>query len=87
MADFDEKYTNSDGVLLRNSVAGLTSLIPIYESLEHGSEIEWIDHTGVSVDDMLNLVTKDSELEAFTPPEGTAASPGKGDSDDTPDPN
>ena len=61
-------YTNTDGVLLRDSVVGLTSLIPIFDALEDGNEIEWIDHTGDSIAEMRERIRNTSELEAFTVP-------------------
>lgn len=78
-------YTNTDGVLLRVSVAGLTSLLPICETLEDGNEIEWIDHTGESIADMLRRVRDTPELEAFTLPEGAKPKPGEQDEDPKPD--
>ena len=69
LAECGGDYTNSDGVLLRDTVVGLTSLLPIYDSLEDGNEIEWIDHTGETVMDMYERVRDNSSLEAFTIPE------------------
>ncbi len=69
-------YTNSDGVLLRDSIVGLTSLIPIYDALEDGSEVEWIDHTGETVMEMFERVRDTSELEAFTVPDRAKDKPG-----------
>ncbi len=69
LSDLGSDYTNSDGVLLRDTVVGLTSLLPIYDSLEDGNEIEWIDHTGETVMNMFERVRDNSELEAFTIPE------------------
>ncbi len=69
LAECGSEYTNSDGVLLRYTVVGLTSLLPIYDSLEDGNEIEWIDHTGETVIDMFERVRDNSSLEAFTIPE------------------
>ena len=78
-------YTNTEGVLLRVSVVGLTSLLPIYETLEDGNEIEWIDHTGESIFDMVERVKDPSELEAFTLPMGAKINPGEQDEDAKPD--
>lgn len=69
LSDRGSDYTNIEGVLLRDTVVGLTSLLPIYDSLEDGNEIEWIDHTGETVMDMLERVRPNSELEAFTTPD------------------
>ncbi|MBK1835442.1 hypothetical protein JIN78_15335 [Roseibacillus ishigakijimensis] len=72
LAECGSEYTNSDGVLLRDMVVGLTSLIPIYDELEDGNEIEWIDHTGETVMDMFERVRDNSSLEAFIIPERAA---------------
>lgn len=69
LAECGSEYTNPDGVLLRDTVVGLTSLLPIYDSLEDGSEIEWIDHTGETVMEMFERVRDNSALEAFTIPD------------------
>ena len=69
LSDLGNDYTNPDGVLLRDTVVGLTSLIPIYDSLEDGNEIEWIDHTGETVMDMFERIRDNSKLEAFTIPD------------------
>ena len=61
-------YQNTDGVMVRASVAGLTGLIAIYDPLEDGEEIEWIDHTGETVADMLSRIVVEEQLEAFTIP-------------------
>ena len=80
LSDLGSDYTNPDGVQLRDTVVGLTSLLPIYDSLEDGNEIEWIDHTGEAVMDMLERVRDNSELEAFTLPEAAKTQPGEQDS-------
>lgn len=69
LADVGHDYKNTDGVLLRDTVVGLTSLLPIYDDLEDGNEIEWIDRTGETVMEMFGRVRDDSELEAFTVPD------------------
>ena len=69
LSDLGNDYTNPDGVLLRDAVVGLTSLIPIYDSLEDGNEIEWIDHTGETVMDMFERIRDNAKLEAFTIPD------------------
>ncbi len=70
LADVGHDYKNPDGVLLRDTVVGLTSLLPIYDDLEDGNEIEWIDRTGETVMEMSDRVRDDSALEAFTVPKG-----------------
>jgi hypothetical protein len=44
---------------------GVTSLLPIYEPLEDGSEIMWTEHTGRSVRTVQQLVKKKRALAAF----------------------
>ena len=61
-------YKNTDGIMVRSSVVGLTGLIAIYDPLEDGEEIEWIDHTGETVADMLDRIQAEDQLEAFTIP-------------------
>jgi hypothetical protein len=65
LAEQPQDYENSDGVLLRDSVVGLTSLIPIYDALKDGNEIEWIDRTGDTVLEMHERIRDNSKLEAF----------------------
>lgn len=66
LEDAETEYLNTDGVLLRDTVVGLTGLIPIYDELEDGNEIEWLDHTGETISEMEKRVVNESELEAFT---------------------
>lgn len=61
-------FKNTDGVMVRSCVVGLTGLIAIYDPLEDGEEIEWIDHTGETVADMLDRIVVEDQLEAFTIP-------------------
>jgi hypothetical protein len=61
-------FMNTDGVMVRSCVVGLTGLIAIYDPLEDGEEIEWIDHTGETVADMLDRIVVEDQLEAFTIP-------------------
>ena len=44
---------------------GLTSLLPIYETIEDGTEILWKEITGRSVKKIKSFVKKKNELEAF----------------------
>ncbi|MEL7315841.1 MAG: DUF4288 domain-containing protein [Cyanobacteria bacterium J06559_3] len=74
LADFGYDYTNPDGVHLRTTVVGLTSLVPIYDALEDGCEIEWIDRTGETIMDIRDRILEKSELEAFTVPSPSSES-------------
>jgi hypothetical protein len=44
---------------------GLTSLLPIYEQLEDGTEILWTEHKNRMVKTVLSRVKEKHELEAF----------------------
>ncbi len=61
-----EPYTNSDGVKVKFVFEGLTSLLPIYEKLEHGSEIMWTEHNNKSIKTIKNKIKKKSELEVYS---------------------
>ena len=84
LAECGREYTNSDNVLLRDTVVGLTSLLPIYDSLEDGNEIEWIDHTGETIIEMFERVRDNSALEAFTIPERAKTQQGEQGGSDQP---
>ena len=44
---------------------GLTSLLPVYEELEDGAEILWVEHAGKTVRKIQSRVKMKNELEAF----------------------
>ena len=44
---------------------GLTSLLPIYEELEDGAEIVWMEHRGKMVKSIKAMVREKHKLEAF----------------------
>ncbi|CAN5344592.1 hypothetical protein BH10PLA2_BH10PLA2_20280 [soil metagenome] len=44
---------------------GLTSLLPIYEELEDGAEILWVEHAGKSVQTIQSLVRARNQLSVF----------------------
>ena len=44
---------------------GLTSLLPIYEELEDGAEILWVEHAGRSVRSVRALVKRKRDLAVF----------------------
>lgn len=44
---------------------GLTSLLPIYEQIEDGSEIFWSEHRGKTVRKIKSKAKKKAELEVF----------------------
>ena len=53
---------DSKGKMGKWILEGLTSLLPVYEDLEDGAEIEWIDHTGKSVSTIKRMVLTKREL-------------------------
>jgi hypothetical protein len=44
---------------------GLTCLLPVYERLEDGAEVMWVEHAGRSVKAIRALVKAKHDLEAF----------------------
>jgi Domain of unknown function (DUF4288) len=44
---------------------GFTSLLPVYDELEDGSEITWTKHENKSVEKIQSLVKAKEELESF----------------------
>jgi hypothetical protein len=43
---------------------GVSELLPIYDPLEHGSEIMWIDHGTVDREDAKELTRTKTEIES-----------------------
>ncbi|MFC3151473.1 DUF4288 domain-containing protein [Litoribrevibacter euphylliae] len=62
----NEPYENSDGVLVQFVFEGLTSLLPVYEELEDGSEIMWAEHENKAIKTVKSMVKEKSELEVFS---------------------
>lgn len=60
-------YVNSDGENVRWVFEGLTSFLPIYEELEDGAEIIWIERENKTLRTMRKLIKKKEDLEAFQP--------------------
>ena len=54
---------------------GLTSLLPIYDKLEDGAEVLWIEHEDKTLRDIQSWIKSKSELEVFddTPAIGDSA--------------
>jgi hypothetical protein len=44
---------------------GLTSLLPVYDRLEHGAELLWVEHAGCTVRRIRALIKRKRDLEAF----------------------
>ncbi len=65
LEDIPHEYTNTDGVVLRVCVDGITSLLPIYEKLQDGAEIEWIDHGSLRIEEINSMVRSKEDLGGF----------------------
>ena len=61
-----EPYVNSDGVKVQFVFEGLTSLIPVYESLEDGAEIMWVEHNNKAIKTIRSMIKNKTELEVFS---------------------
>ena len=60
------RFWNHDGKRKgRWSFLGLTKLLPIYEELEDGAEVLWVEHSGRSLAKISARVKKKRELEVF----------------------
>ena len=57
---------------------GLTMLLPIYEELEHGSEILWQDHVGRTVRSIRAMVKTKRELSVFDDSDDADMKPTRG---------
>lgn len=62
LEDIPREYTNTDGVVLRVCVDGITSLLPIYEELQDGAEIEWIDHGSLRIEEINSMVRRKQDV-------------------------
>lgn len=56
-----------DGQKGRSKFKGLKTLVPVYEDIEDGAEIEWIEYV-VEKDELESLVKLKENLPAFQPP-------------------
>ena len=60
-----EPYENEAGQMVKLEFEGLTSLLPIYEALEDGAEIIWVEHTNKTAEQLRQMVKQKHELEIF----------------------
>jgi hypothetical protein len=65
LSEGSEAYDSDTGRRGAWRFEGLTSLLPIYDRLEHGAELIWVEHHGRSVRRIRSLVRKKHALEAF----------------------
>jgi len=60
-----ERLGEPPGRLGRWIFEGITSLLPIYESLEDGSEVVWTEHPSISIRSLRRRVKSKLSLESF----------------------
>jgi len=60
-----EPYKNTDGEMVKFVFEGLTSLIPIYENLEDGTEIAWAEYENRTLKKIRSWIKDKAELEVF----------------------
>jgi hypothetical protein len=63
--DSESQYINTDGENVQWIFEGLTTLIAVYEELEDGAEIIWIEHENKAIKSIKNRVKSKENLEAF----------------------
>jgi len=63
----NQRYENPDGRMVTHRFLGLRNLDAIFEPLEHGCEIMFVERLGLSTAGTRKLVRKKRELEAFMP--------------------
>lgn len=63
----NQKYENPDGRTVTHRFLGLQNLDAIFEPLEHGCEIMFVERLGLSRAGTRKLVRKKRHLEAFLP--------------------
>ena len=63
----DTEYRNSDGALVTTRFRGISFLDVIHDPLEHGAELLFRSDVGLSEEQIVKLVHRKEELEAFQP--------------------
>jgi Domain of unknown function (DUF4288) len=64
---YSEGEVTMDGRKGRSRFKGLKTLVPVYEDIEDGAEIEWLEYV-VGKDRLESLVKPKENLPAFQPP-------------------
>ena len=59
------RFRNLNGRVGEWRFEGLTSLLPIYDKLENGAEIMWVEHENRTVARIKRMVKRKRELECF----------------------
>jgi len=62
-------YENPDGKVVRISFRGMGDLNVIYDKLEHGAEIMYLENVGVSEEEINRLIRSKADLAVFRPVE------------------
>lgn len=60
-------YEAVGGVQMRVTIDGLTSLLPVFDELKDGEEIEWLDHGTLKLGEMKAMIRSKAQLESFRP--------------------
>lgn len=63
--NLNREYRNTEGVLVRVRFRGLHELIEIYEDLEDGAEIMFVEKEEISEQDIEQLIKRKSQLLVF----------------------
>ncbi len=61
----EDEYVNTDGENVKWVFEGLTTLIALYEDLEDGAEIIWIEHENKAVKTIKGWIKSKENLEVF----------------------
>jgi Domain of unknown function (DUF4288) len=61
----EDEYVNTDGENVKWIFEGLTTLVAVYEELEDGAEIIWIEHENKAIKAIKKRVKTKEHLEAF----------------------
>jgi hypothetical protein len=71
----NQTYKNPHGKVVTHRFLGLRNLDAIFDPLEHGSEIMFVERLGMSAAGTRKLVRSKRELEAFLPVRGRKGRP------------
>jgi hypothetical protein len=71
----NQTYKNPHGKVVTHRFLGLRNLDAIFDSLDHGSEIMFVERLGMSAAGTRKLVRSKRELEAFLPVRGRKGRP------------
>ena len=69
----ENSYNNPEGKLVTVKFRGLGHLDVILDALEHGAEIQFEEHVGVSADQIKSWIRRKEELNVFVPIEQSSA--------------